>query len=247
MVYKRGGGIVIFDMTKRKGGGYTADDWFDLSKPVGVAASDLSSISGAYLLYGRSGITELNLPNCTRMINETMFQSMSGLTKINAPLLKDIPHNEFKTCTNLEYIVFPKGRYVGNSSFASCSKLKAADFGGAPETSSVGLVGFGGTSSFSQTALNILVLRNARANGTSPWALSNINVFNNTPFSSGGTGGTLYVPASLIPAYESATNWSTILGYPNNQIKSIESTHTDPNAPVDLTLYYVDGTPIPTT
>jgi hypothetical protein len=30
----------------------------------------------------------------------------------------------------------------------------------------------------------------------------------------------------------------------NNQIKSIESTHADPNAPIDLTLYYADGTPI---
>lgn len=35
--------------------------------------------------------------------------------------------------------------------------------------------------------------------------------------------------------------------YTNNQIKSIESTHTDPNAPIDFTLYYADGTPIPTT
>ena len=57
----------------------------------------------------------------------------------------------------------------------------------------------------------------------------------------------LYVPNDLISSYQSASNWSTILGYANNQIKSIESTHTDPNAPIDLTLYYIDGTPIPTT
>lgn len=74
--------------------------------------------------------------------------------------------------------------------------------------------------------------------------LQNINAFTNSPFASGKAGGTLYVPQSLISSYQSASNWSTILGYANNQIKSIESTHTDPNAPIDLTLYYVDGTPI---
>ena len=67
-----------------------------------------------------------------------------------------------------------------------------------------------------------------------------------TYWKSGGTGGTLYVPQDLISSYQSATNWSTILGYTSNNIKSIESTHTDPTAPFDMTLYYADGTPIPT-
>lgn len=58
---------------------------------------------------------------------------------------------------------------------------------------------------------------------TSVATLANINVFANTPFASGGTGGTLYVPSSLISSYQSAsTNWSTILGYANNSIRAIE-------------------------
>ena len=52
--------------------------------------------------------------------------------------------------------------------------------------------------------------------------LVNINVFTNTPFASGGSGGTLYVPSSLISSYQSASNWSTILGYANNNIQAIE-------------------------
>lgn len=75
--------------------------------------------------------------------------------------------------------------------------------------------------------------------------LSNINAFSNaTPFRSGGSGGTLWVKESLISSYQAASNWSTILGYTNNQIKSIESTHNDQTAPFDMTLYYADGTPI---
>ena len=37
-----------------------------------------------------------------------------------------------------------------------------------------------------------------------------------------GSAGTLYVPNDLIASYQSASNWSTILGYTNNQIKKIE-------------------------
>ena len=92
------------------------------------------------------------------------------------------------------------------------------------------------------TKLNTLIIRHTNR----IISLANINAFAGTPFASNGTGGTLYVPNDLISSYENATNWSTILGYANNQIKSIESTHTDPNAPIDLTLYYADGTLIPT-
>ena len=88
------------------------------------------------------------------------------------------------------------------------------------------------------TSLKYLVLRKTSVVPT------NTNSYTGTPFPSDGTGGTLYVPASLIASYQAAANWSTILGYANNQIKSIESTHTDPDAPIDLTLYYGDGTPI---
>lgn len=66
--------------------------------------------------------------------------------------------------------------------------------------------------------------------------LSGVAAFNNTPFASSGTGGTLYVPQSMIAAYESNTNWSTILSYTNNQILSIEGSAYEN--------YYFDGTPI---
>lgn len=79
---------------------------------------------------------------------------------------------------------------------------------------------------------------------SSVMSISAAGVFSGTPFASNGSGGTLYVPADLISSYQGASNWSTILGYANNQIKSIESTHNDPTAPFDMTLYYADGTPI---
>ena len=53
--------------------------------------------------------------------------------------------------------------------------------------------------------------------------LGNVSAFTGTPFASGGTGGTLYVPQDLISSYQADTKWSTVLGYnANNQIKAIE-------------------------
>lgn len=65
-------------------------------------------------------------------------------------------------------------------------------------------------------------LKNLVLSGSSVVALQNINAFGSTPFASNGSGGTLWVPAALIASYQAATNWGTILGYANNQIKQIE-------------------------
>jgi hypothetical protein len=40
--------------------------------------------------------------------------------------------------------------------------------------------------------------------------LINVSAFVSTPFASGGTGGTVYVPAALVETYKTATNWSTL-------------------------------------
>lgn len=121
------------------------------------------------------------------------------------------------------------------NAFRGNTGLETVDFT-APANTSIGFNLFYGDSAF-----NCLILRN---NFVSLGATSAFT--NSTPFKSDGAGGTLYVPNDLIATYQGATNWSTILGYTNNKIKSIESTHTDPDAPFDMTLYYADGTAIST-
>jgi len=85
---------------------------------------------------------------------------------------------------------------------------------------------------FQHSKLSTLILRQE----TKVAGLSNINSFGYTPFASDGSGGTLYVPSALISSYQSATNWSTILGYANNQILPIEGSQYEN--------YYADGTAI---
>ena len=133
-------------------------------------------------------------------------------------------------------IVLPKVLKTSMNGCNGCTSLKAFDILLAADSNNIQQQLWYGCSNF-----DTLIIRTT--SGVAE--LGNINAFANTPFASGKAGGTLYVPSALISSYQSATNWSTILGYANNEIKSIESTHTDPDAPIDLTLYYADGTAIP--
>lgn len=207
---------MIFDMTKRSGGGaYTDEDFITRY----FSTDDFETITtegvGKFRFGGGFAARSLRMLNVAGggaytaqffLLNNTVVQY------IIMPKLSDVSVDMFKSSTGLKAFDNASAAYIRATAFSGCTRL------------------------------NMMVLRR-----NSVTALVNINAFSSTPFASGGTGGTLYVPNDLIASYQAATNWSTILGYTNNQIKSIESTHTDPNAPIDLSLYYADGTPIPTT
>ena len=119
---------------------------------------------------------------------------------------------------------FPSVTYVEAHSARDCTNLKAIDF-----SKTVRIAG--GEAFMNDTSLDTLVLRSDTF-----CQLDTTNNFTNTPFASGGAGGTLYVPSALISTYQSANNWSTILGYADNQIKAIEGSIYEHA--------YADGTPI---
>lgn len=197
------------------GGGYTAADFSDASKPTGAYVFDNVTFPADTAWFaGRTAITKIFGTNYNETGNRSgTFRDMTGIQYAVFPKLTKMYNNFMSGCTNLEAIDWLGGSTGGSLIWANCAKLAT------------------------------MVIR--KTDGVS--ALGASNGLNNTPFASGKSGGTLYVPADLISAYQSASNWSTILGYTNNQIKSIESTATDPTAPIDLTRYYVDGTTIPTT
>lgn len=161
---------------------------------------------------------------------------------LNSIFLKNLTQLSVGYCfgnSKVQTVVLPGLKTVTNAGyfFNGASSLQKIDIGPLFATDANGIRNhtFNGAST-----LAVLVLRNP--NGVVH--LSNINAFAGTQFASGNSGGTIYVPNALLSFYQADSIWSTILGYPNNQIKSIESTHTDPTAPIDLTLYYVDGTSI---
>lgn len=223
-------------------GGYTVDQIASRSNIITGAItlnnSDNDIRRGAFSAC--KGITSVYAPNITGANNSgyafvQSFMDCTGITNISFPNAVGFGQSTFEGCSGLTTVVLPKLYRFDSSVFNKCSNLATLDAGGSGSASIASYA-------LSSSKLSTLVLRS-----TTMLSLGNTNAFNGSAFASSGSGGTLYVPASLVSSYTGATNWSTILGYTNNQIKSIESTHTDPTAPIDLTLYYADGTLIPTT
>lgn len=162
------------------------------------------------------------------------FARCTALTSIHFPSLTVLYAAQcFIGCSALTMACFPKlgtgsTKYFYSSTFMNCSSLQIADLGVLGETSrGLNSQEFKGCSN-----LKTLILR--KSDGICP--LGNINCFQSSAFDSTGTGGTLYVPQAQIANYQAATNWSTILGYANNQILPIEGSIYETQ--------YADGTPI---
>lgn len=162
-----------------------------------------------YLFYEKTALISVSYPNATEA-GTYCFSACKNLTTVNVPKVTSLGSNCFYNCTNLTTVDAPKVTSLGSYCFYNCKKLVSLDF---PVLGSIPTNAFAGSST-----LTTLILRKSDSICT----LAKTNAFSSTPFASSGTGGTLYVPQDLIASYQSANNWSTILGYANNQIKAIE-------------------------
>ena len=228
--------VVIFNTTgtyEGSGGGWSTADFLAGLAPSGAIVADSITQIGP-ILYNNKGITSFLSNTITKILAGNAFFGCTALQifRITATVTQLQDGNHWQGCTSLISLELPN-MTANFSSYGArgCTSLTLVDVG---KTGQINANAFNGCS-----VLNKLIIRK-----TSVATLQNISAFTNTPFANGGTGGTIYVQQSLISSYQSASNWSTILGYANNSIKSIESTHTDPTAPFDMTLYYADGTPI---
>ena len=235
-------GYSEIDVSVAGGGGYSADDILFGSAPSGDVTYVVPSNQQSRRIMGRTGMTKLTLDCATNSVRPPEYF-------VQDCIIPTIVIIENQTATNPNYTVTGGGdnnnlftlviRGISTGGFSN-NALKANR---GLKTFDYTYTGNGDIAQYifqDDHKFDTFIIR-----GSSVLPLSNINAFTATnTWKSSGTGGTLYVPNSLISAYQSASNWSTILGYTNNQIKSIESTHTDPTAPFDMTLYYADGTPI---
>ena len=181
-----------------------------------------------------------------KKINEHAFES-STIETLHAPLLTTVRDADyafngcnklttveyganiigaytFQNCKGLTTLVFKEATTIYTGSFRYDNALEIIDFCKATEF--IRQNTFNGC-----TVLDKIIIRTQNVA-----TLSYTNSFTNTPFADGKAGGTLYVPQDLISSYQSASNWSTILGYANNSIQAIEGSYYE--------THYVDGTPI---
>lgn len=142
-------------------------------------------------------LTEIH-NNRVTTVRENGFANCSSLLRVDFPNVTKIYGTSFEFCTKLSSINLPKlSSFSGNWHFQACTALQ---FISLPSVSVLENESFNRCSN-----LKTILLPQA-----SLVRLSSTNVFNSTPFASGGTGGTVYVPSALIAEYQQATNWSTL-------------------------------------
>ncbi len=219
------------------GGEWTTNGIATATEPNGAVVYTGTSAIKTFAFYGRAGVTSFSAPNLAitnaigisafgyanhmtsvslpkaRTIQKEAFTNCTALTSVDMPLFEGFTEQSvFYNCSNLVEIRLPNCNRLYDRTFQGCSKLKRVILNAnkrSPSTSAFG------TYCFYNTALDTLVL-----GGTDDalWKLGNINAFDNTPFKSGGTGGTIYIPEALYNKlgdgssldYQSATNWSTL-------------------------------------
>lgn len=174
---------------------------FQNSNITSVTSNTVTSINN----YGFAWCKELltaDFPNLTGSINSYTFDGCTKLVSVNLPNANQMVGYNFRNCTSLTKVMLPGLVKTGNSAtgadaFRNCTSLETVDLGKCVRID---------TNCFNgDTNLNKLILRK-----TTVCTLNNVNAFTSTPYASGGSGGTVYVPSALISSYQTASNWSTL-------------------------------------
>ena len=174
-------------------------------------------------------LRDVRIPNVT-YISTWLFAS-SSIRSLFAPKAT-LSGSGTNSCGKLEWIVSKAGSQ-GNAQLQNAKLLHTGDF------TAKGSLGFPANCFNGCLALTTLILRESVI-----YTCGNVNAFTNTPFASGGAGGTIYIPKALYDHlgdgtssdYKAATNWATINGYGTITWAKIEGSIYE-NA-------YADGTPI---
>lgn len=191
--------------------------FYSCSNLTTVSFPECTSIGSGTFQYC-SNLTTISLPKCTS-IGATAFSQCSKLTTVSFPECLSIDYNAFYNCYSLATISFPKCTYINYQAFYNCSSLISAYF---PECSimsnnvfrncvNLTTVSFPKCISIYNTAFQACSkLESAYFMASSIISLG-ANVFTSTPMSLSsylGYFGSIYVPASLLASYKTATNWA---------------------------------------
>ena len=121
-----------------------------------VVPEGVTSI-GDYAFYGCSGLTELDLSNCTSLtsIESYAFWCCSGLTSIDLPSsLTSIGNYAFNGCRGLTSITLPSSlEAIGGSAFSDCRGLTEVDLSNCTSLTSIESYAFYGCSGLTSITL----------------------------------------------------------------------------------------------
>lgn len=144
-------------------------------------------------------IVSANFPACTT-IGIAAFQDCFSLADINFSVCNEIKNSAFVSCRSITTANFPMCTRIGTSAFTQCTNLMTASF---PSCNFISNYAF----------MSCWHLLSVYLTNSSVVSISNSNIFSNTPIAgfttyTGGVYGSIFVPFSLVSAYQAASNWS---------------------------------------
>ncbi len=170
---------------------------------------------GTYAFYFCSEIVNIDIPSVTE-IEEHAFDMCDCLKSINGPLVETVGVSTFYSC-GLESVVLPKLTIVQQEAFAHNYYLKEADLSNIRAIhASAFYCCYDLVKVFISQTNDVCALNNANAFEDCCHILGT-TISTHNP--NGLKDGYIYVPASKLSAYKTATNWSTyasqIIGHAN--------------------------------
>jgi hypothetical protein len=190
------------------GGGGADQSASILDKSIVSYSNSTLTELGAYALRDCRALTTLDLPAVTE-VGSYVCYGCNKLADINLPAAKTAGQYAFYGCNALTSLSLPAMTSLGSNRIVSGSKLERLDLGVCTSLVANSLNGC--------TVLDTIILRSSTM-----CTLANVSALAGTPFASGGSGGTVYVPSSLIATYQTATNWSTLYSGGTCTFKAIE-------------------------
>ena len=191
---------------------------------------------GAYAFYNCSKLTNISFSAC-QGIGSYAFKNCTSLSRVSGIIAGRVDNYAFDGCKSLWYISFGAVSWFGSYAFRSALSSIAYTTGGMEQTLKISMYGpqtiglgafaycssiisawIGGTSqtTISASAFYSTPLTTLKIYCNSVATLQNSNALSGTRLSvwyqqTGATSikytGSIYVPASLVAAYKTATNW----------------------------------------
>ena len=182
--------------------------------------------------YADGTLTEIDLTGVTSVVERAFcYRKQGNELRINAPDLTTVEQYAFCESTQITSGYFPKVTVIETQAFSYTGFVKVAF----PSLTTLSgnrnlnyntaliAIDLGQVSSLVSTCLygcsklRTIVLRKS----STITAMATLNALSGTPFASGGSGGTIYIPKVLYDElgtgssldYKAATNWSTLDSY----------------------------------
>lgn len=190
--------FTLVDVSGGGGGQWTTDGFMERTEPSGAIVAN--TVTNIYAPFNHNtGITSFTSSTIKQIYQDDAFHGCTNLASVEmTAVITQFRAYTFMDCPSLVTAKFPNMTAdIGNGAFRNDSALTLVDCGKANQIIANAFNGC--------TSLSTVILRK-----TSVASMQNTSAFANTPFASGGSGGTVYVPSALINSYKTANNWSTL-------------------------------------